>query len=85
MTKAEEFDKALRLAYKGDFLLFEKLYHPDCKSFDHRVGIEVNLDIQNALGPIYDCSFSPMKPLYENFECLSLHGYIKVLDKEVIY
>ena len=44
MTKAEEFDKARRLAYKGDFSLVEKLYHPDCKSFDHRVGMEVNLD-----------------------------------------
>ena len=28
MTKAEEFDKARRLAYKGDFSLVEKLYHP---------------------------------------------------------
>ena len=49
MTKAEEFDKARRLAYKGDFSLVEKLYHPDCKSFDHRVGMEVNLDMQNAI------------------------------------
>ena len=85
MTKAEEFDKARRLAYKGDFSLVEKLYHPDCKSFDHRVGMEVNLDMQNALVPIYDCRFGPMKPLYENFECLSIHRYIKVLEKEIIY
>ena len=35
MTKAEEFDQARRHAYKGDFSLVEKLYHPDCKSFDH--------------------------------------------------
>ena len=41
MTKAEDFDKARRLAYKGDFSLVEKLYHPDCKHFDHRVGLEV--------------------------------------------
>ena len=85
MTKAEEFDQARRLAYKGDFSLVEKLYHPDCKSFDHRVGMEVNLDMQNALVPIYDCRFGPMKPLYENFECLSIHRYIKVLEKEIIY
>ena len=85
MTKAEEFDNARRLAYKGDFSLVVKLYHPDCKSFDHRVGMEVNLDMQNALVPIYDCRFGPMKPLYENFECLSIHRYIKVLDKYVIY
>ena len=29
VTKAEEFDRARRLAYKGDFSLVEKLYHPD--------------------------------------------------------
>ena len=49
MTKAEEFDKARRLAYKGDFSLVEKLYDPDCKHFDHRSGMEVNLDTQNAI------------------------------------
>ena len=53
MTKAEEFDKARRLAYKGDFSLVEKLYHPDCKHFDHRVGLEVNLDMQSALMTAY--------------------------------
>ena len=53
MTKVEEFDKARRFAYKGDFSLVKKLYHPDCKSFDHRVGMEVNLDMQNSLVPIY--------------------------------
>ena len=65
MTKAEEFDKARRLAYKGDFSLVEKLYHPGCKSFDHRVGMEVNLDMQNALVPIYDCRFGPIENLDE--------------------
>ncbi len=39
MTKAEVFDKARRLAYKGDFSMVENLYHPDCKPFDHRVGL----------------------------------------------
>lgn len=49
MTKAEEFDQARRLAYKGDFSLVEKLYHPDCTHFDHRVGMELNFDMQSAV------------------------------------
>ena len=49
MTKAEEFDKARRLATKSDFSLVEKLYHPDCTHFDHRVGMELNFDIQSAV------------------------------------
>ena len=67
MTKAEEFDKARRLAYKGDFSLVEKLYHPDCKHFDHRVGLEVNLDMQSALMTAYEnTTFGPFRVIYEN-------------------
>ena len=67
MTKAEEFDKARRLAYKGDFSLVEKLYDPDCKHFDHRVGLEVNLDMQSALMTAYEnTTFGPFRVIYEN-------------------
>ena len=34
MTKAEEFDEALRLASKGDFSLVDEVYHPDYRAFD---------------------------------------------------
>ena len=53
MTKAEEFDKARRLAYKGDFSLVHEIYDPDCKHFDHRFGMEVNLDMQSAVMSAY--------------------------------
>ena len=73
MTKAEEFDKARRLAYKGDFSLVEKLYHPDCKHFDHRVGLEVNLDMQSALMTAYEnTTFGPFRVIYENEEFLCI-------------
>ena len=49
MTKAEQFDKARRLAYKGDFSLVNEIYDPDCKHFDHRFGMEVNLDMQSGI------------------------------------
>ena len=53
MTKAEEFDKARRLAYKGDLSLVHEIYDPDCKHFDHRFGMEVNLDMQSAVISAY--------------------------------
>ena len=78
MTKAEEFDKARRLAYKGDFSLVEKLYHPDCKHFDHRVGLEVNLDMQSALMTAFEnTTFGPFRAINENVEFLCIQRYLR--------
>ena len=87
MTKAEEFDKARRLAYKGDFSLVDKLYHPDCKHFDHRVGLEVNLDMQSALMTAYENTTSgPYRVIYENedFLCIQRYGRNR-LTREILY
>jgi hypothetical protein len=78
MNKAEKFDQARRLAYKGDFSLVEKLYDPDCKHFDHRGGIEVNLNMQHAVMSAYENSvFGPFRVIYENEEFLCVHRYVK--------
>ena len=78
MTKAEEFDEARRLAYKCDFSLVEKLYHPDCKHFDPRVGLEVNLDMQSALMTAYEnTTFGPFRVIYENEEFLCIQRYLR--------
>ena len=74
MTKAEEFDKARRLAYKGDLSLVHEIYDPDCKHFDHRFGMEVNLDMQSAVMSAYENStFGPYRVIYENEEFLCIH------------
>ena len=84
MTKAEEFDKARRLAYKGDFSLVEKLYHLDCKHFDHRVGLEVNLDMQSALMTAYEnTTFGPFRVIYENEEFACIHRYSRVASADI--
>ncbi len=87
MTKAEEFDKARRLAYKGDFSLVEKLYHSDCTHFDHRVGLEANLDMQSALMTSYEnTTFGPFRVIYENEEFLSIQRYGRNrLARETLY
>ena len=78
MTKAEEFDKARRLAYKGDFSLVEELYHPDCTHFDHRVGMELNFDMQSAVMLAYEnITFGPYRVIYENTDFLCIHRYVR--------
>ena len=50
MTKAEQFDKAWRLAFKEkDFSLVDEIYHPDYKALDAYSGMEVNLDADKAV------------------------------------
>ena len=45
MTRAEAFDKAWRLGFKGDFLLFDEIYYPDFKGENPIVDdIEPNFD-----------------------------------------
>ena len=34
MTKAEEYDKAWRLSFNGDFSLVDKIYHADYLAYD---------------------------------------------------
>ena len=45
MTKAEQFDKAWRLAFRAnDFSLVDEIYHPDYSAPDPNTGIVVNLE-----------------------------------------
>ena len=78
MTKAEEFDKARRLVHKGDFSLLVKLYDPDCKHFDHRFGVEMNLDMQSVVISANENSLlGPYRVIYENEEFLCIHRYVR--------
>ena len=79
MTKAEEFDKAWRLAFKeNDFSLVDEIYHPDYSAPDPTTGITVNLqddkiivstlNQQNTIGyfrlHLETCVFSGQPLLY---------------------
>ena len=67
MTKAGAYEKAWRLGFKRDFSLVDEIFHPDCKHFDHRVGLEVNLDMQSALMTAFEnTTFGPFRVIYEN-------------------
>ena len=44
MTKAESYEQAWRLGFKGDFSQVDKLYHPDYSTIDYTTGIKSNLN-----------------------------------------
>ncbi len=49
MTKAEEYDKAWRMGFNGDFSLVDKIYHVDYLAYDYRAGVEVNLEMDKVV------------------------------------
>ena len=49
MTRTEAYEKAWRLAMKGDFTLVDEIYHPDYKAIDVTTGIEHNLADDKAV------------------------------------
>ena len=91
MTKAGAYEKAWRLGFKRDFSLVDKIYHPDCKHFDHRVGLEVNLDMQSALMTAYEnTTFGPFRVIYENenfvcIECFVRRHYDELCESNLDY
>ena len=54
MTKADTFDKATRLAMKGDLKLYDEILHPDYESMNQRVRInrEMRKSIPSENGPL---------------------------------
>ena len=77
MTKAEQFDKAWRLAFKeNDFSLVDEIYHPDYSAPDPVTGIIVNLEddkvIVSTVRETYVIGL--FRPIFESdeFVCLCL-------------
>ena len=44
MTKAETFERAWRLGYKGDYSLVDEIYYPEYSAFEDTTGITANLE-----------------------------------------
>ena len=44
MTKAETYEQAWRLGFKGDFSQVDNLYHSEYSTIDHTTGIKSNLN-----------------------------------------
>jgi c-di-GMP-related signal transduction protein len=47
MTKAEAFDKAWKLAFKGDFSVYNEIVHPHYESLNQ--GVKVDREVSKAV------------------------------------
>ena len=83
MTKAETFDKATRLAMKGDLKLYDEIVHSDYESMNQRVPVnkEMSKSILSGIGNLI--TVGPMQRIYENEEFVCIHRYSRVANTEI--
>ena len=86
MTRTEAFDKSWRLGFKGDFSLFDEIYHPDFKGINPIVGdVELNFDaFKEGVHTLKDfIIFTPSKILAEEDKFLKVQRYNKLKEADV--
>ena len=85
MTRTEAYEKAWRLAMKGDFTLVDEIYHPDYKAIDVTTGIEHNLADDKAVVSSFaeEVIIGPYKTLIESENSLQVHAFSRFKDKEI--
>ena len=54
MTKAEEFDKATKLAMKGDLTMYDEIVHSDYESMNQQIPVnkEMSKSILSGIGDL---------------------------------
>ena len=80
MTKADAFDRAVRLMFKNnDSSVFDEIYHPDYSAQDPTTGIIVNLEDEKLVLSTYseDYILGLFRIVYESDDFLCLHRYVK--------
>ena len=77
MTKAEAYEKAWRLGYKGDFSLADQIYHPQYSTFEDTTGIKANLEDDKTVVLSFSSTvvIGPYKCLSESEDHLSIQAY----------
>ena len=85
MTKAEAYEKAWRLGYKGDFSLVDHIYHPEYSTFEDTTGITANLDDDKTVVLSLNSSviIGPYKCVSESGDLLNIQAYSMFKEAEI--
>ena len=83
MTKADTFDKATRLAMKGDLKLYDEIVHSDYESMNQRVPVnkEMSKSILSGIGNLI--TVRPMQRICLKEEFVCIHCYFRVVNTKI--
>ena len=87
MTKAETYEQAWRLGFKGDFSEVDNLYHPEYSTIDHTTGIKSNLNDDKVVVSTLSDSIvlGAYEVVSESEENLTIRVYSRFKDYEVYH
>ena len=85
MTKAETYERAWRLGYKGDFSLVDEIYHPEYSAFEDTTGITANLEDDKTVVLSLSGSviIGPYKCVSESEDLLRIQAYSMLREVEI--
>ena len=85
MTKAETYEQAWRLGFKGDFSQVDNLYHPEYSTIDHTTGIKSNLNDDKVVVSTLSDSIvlGAYEVVSESKENLTIRVYSRFKDYEI--
>ena len=85
MTKAETYERAWRLGYKGDFSLVDEIYHPEYSAFEDTTGITANLEDSKTVVLSLSSSVivGPYKCFSESENLLCIQAYSTFREAEI--
>ena len=85
MTKAETYEQAWRLGFKGDFSQVDNLYHPEYSTIDHTTGIKSNLNDDKVVVSTLSDSIvlGAYEVVSESEENLTIRVYSRFKDYEI--
>ena len=85
MTKAETYEQAWRLGFKGDFSQVDSLYHPEYSAIDHTTGIKSNLNDDKVVVSTLSDSIvlGAYEVVSESKENLTIRVYSRFKDYEI--
>ena len=76
MTKAEAYEKAWILGFKGDYSIVDQIYHPKYRATQKNINVEVDLDSDKIVISTFSEHVipGPVRVIFENdhFVCLEI-------------
>ena len=79
MTKAEAYEKAWTLGFRGDFSMVDQIYHPKYRAIQKNINVEVDLDSDKiVVSTISEYNTpGPVRVIFENDDFLLIERYFK--------
>ena len=86
MTKAEAYEKAWKLGFRGDFSMVDQIYHPEYSAVQRNLNVEVDLEADKVVVSTISehVTPGPVRVIFENDEFVCLERKFRFISAETV-